>query len=203
MAIEVRIPKEITEYKEKVLFGLSVRQLICLSLAVVVGVGSYLLLTKVLGISMDIASYVIILEAIPLMAIGFIKKNGLTFEKYFVLFLRHKTGQQIRKYQTELLTEKIETTDKDKKGGKYAWIFEKDQTGKEKPIIDKKTQTADRKLGEYDLFKSAEESSKRKRKTTLRKIKTARKEFRSLERRAKKDAKAASRATDSTANNPV
>lgn len=38
MAISVPIPKEITEYEEKIMFGLSLRKLVCFSSAVVLGV---------------------------------------------------------------------------------------------------------------------------------------------------------------------
>lgn len=92
MSIEVRIPKEITEYKEKILFGLSIRQLICFSSAILLCVGTYILLVNFLGLSKDIVSYIVIIEAMPLLAAGFIKKNGLTFEKYAKLFLKHKFG---------------------------------------------------------------------------------------------------------------
>lgn len=63
MAISVPIPKEITEYEEKIMFGLSLRKLVCFSSAVVLGVGTYFLCTKVLGLTMDTASYIIIAEA--------------------------------------------------------------------------------------------------------------------------------------------
>ena len=201
MAIEVRIPKEIKEYKEKVIFGMSIRQLVCFSSAVVLSIGAYLLCTKVFNLTMDEASYAIILISIPIMALGFIKINGFTFEKFAALYIRHITGQQIRKYQTELLTDQIITADgMEKKGGNYAWIFDKEKTGKGKSIIDRKTKIEDRTLREYEVSKSTKESRKRKRKTALRKIKAARKEYRSLKRRAQKNAKAASRTQDVTAD---
>lgn len=40
MAIEVDIPMEIENYKEKIIFGMSLRQLVCFSSAVVAGVGA-------------------------------------------------------------------------------------------------------------------------------------------------------------------
>ena len=73
MSIEVRIPKEITEYKEKIIFGLSIRQLICFTFAITIGVGTYILVTKLSNA--DIASYVVIVEVMPIFAIGFIKKK--------------------------------------------------------------------------------------------------------------------------------
>lgn len=39
--IEIRIPKEIRTYKEKLFFGLTLRQLICTLIAVVVNVPLY------------------------------------------------------------------------------------------------------------------------------------------------------------------
>ena len=91
MAISVPIPKEITEYEEKIMFGLSLRKLVCFSSAVVLGVGTYFLCTKVLGLTMDTASYIIIAEALPLMALGFIKKDGMTLVcwRFFSLGLAH------------------------------------------------------------------------------------------------------------------
>ena len=45
----VQVPKDLTRVKTKVLFNLTKRQLICFSLAAVVGVPFYLLTKGVLG----------------------------------------------------------------------------------------------------------------------------------------------------------
>ena len=123
--IEVRIPKEITDYHEKILGGMSIRQLVCFGTALVLGVGSFLLLTFVVGLSMEITSYIVMLETMPLMALGFIRPSGMTFEKYVAIFLQYKLGTQIRLYETELSISQLpENTSEG--GGKYDWIFEKD-----------------------------------------------------------------------------
>jgi len=185
MSIEVRIPKEITAYKEKVLFGMSIRQLACFSAAIVLSVGTYLLLTKVLWLTMDTASYIIIIESVPLMAVGFITKNGFTFEKYAALFVRHQLGQQVRPYKTELdrlLTEKETLADENpEKGGKnvkskYAWIFEKEGKGNGKSTLTKQERKEEARLRECEIFEVTKKERKRKRKEALRKIKTIRKE---------------------------
>lgn len=102
MAIQVRIPKEITEYKEKIIFGLSIRQLICFTLALIIGGGVFALFTIVFGMSVNIAGYFVMLFAAPVLAVGFIRKNGYPFEKYAVLMLRHFIGVRKRPYKTEL-----------------------------------------------------------------------------------------------------
>lgn len=155
MSIEVRIPKEITEYKEKILFGLSIRQLICFSSAILLCVGTYILLVNFLGLSKDIVSYIVIIEAMPLLAAGFIKKNGLTFEKYAKLFLKHKFGTKKRTYKTELLID-------DKEDGNV-WFTEKKRKSE--------------KIRECEPFKITAAERKRNIKETKRKIKKAREEF--------------------------
>ena len=105
MAIEVRIPKEITEYKEKIMFGMSVRQLVCTVLAVVLAVGMGLLLTKVFGMTIDTASYGIILVVLPILAIGFIQREGMPFEQYMRLVLRHRLSGNRLAYETRLLVD--------------------------------------------------------------------------------------------------
>ncbi|WP_435924232.1 PrgI family protein [Paenibacillus sp. DYY-L-2] len=191
MAIEVRIPKEITEYKEKILFGMSIRQLICFSAAIVLAVGSYLLLTKVFYLSMDAASYVIIIESIPLMAIGFVKKNGFPFEKYFALFLRHKTGRNKLLYQTELLIDKVPDPNKEsERKSKYAWIFEKEEAaGNGGPKPTRKEQKRNNSARECEVFTVTKASRKAKSKAAIRKIKKARQDYRATKRRIAKEAK--------------
>lgn len=51
--ISVSVPKEISDYKEKVIFGLSLRQLVCGVIAVGLAVATGLLLVQVLGLSID------------------------------------------------------------------------------------------------------------------------------------------------------
>lgn len=196
MAISVPIPKEITEYEEKIMFGLSIRKLICFSAAVVLGVGSYFLCTKVFGLTMDTASYIIIVEAIPLMAVGFIKKNGMPFEKYAALLIRHKIGMNKLTYKVEPIINELPDPADDKtteRKSKYAWIFEKETGNAGNRKLTHKERKAAAAVRECEIFTVTKESRKRNSKAARRQIKAARQEYRAAKRRIKKEGKERSR----------
>ncbi|HBP65248.1 MAG TPA: hypothetical protein DD730_13510 [Desulfosporosinus sp.] len=190
MSIEVRIPKEITEYKEKIIFGLSIRQLICFTVAITLGVGTYIFVTK--WSNADVASYVVIVEVMPIFAIGFIKKNGFTFEKYAAMMFQHKCGRNRRWYATHLLIDEISTEtghslpDKKRRGEKYVWN------------VYKKKHSTDKNLRECTSFEVTAKSRKRKSQEALREINSARKEYRTEKQAAEKTAKKCCSTPDST-----
>lgn len=96
--IEIQIPKEITDYKEKFLFGLTVRQLFSAVVALAICVPLYIFGKDYLG--EDIVSWLIILVAIPVFAFGFFKSDGMPFEKFLALLYRQKWVEpQKRKYE--------------------------------------------------------------------------------------------------------
>lgn len=197
MAISVSIPKEITEYKEKIMFGMSLRQLICFVSAVVLSIGTYLICTMMFDLSMDTASYIIIVEAMPIMAVGFIQKDGMPFEKYFALFIRHKIGANKLYYGTELVIDFIPDRPNDEmteRKSKYAWIFENEKSAAAEKRLSRKERKAANSRREAQIFTVTEKSRKRKRKEALREIKAARQEYRTAKRRAKKAAKKRCRA---------
>ena len=68
--MQIQINKEFRDYREKVYFGLSMRQLIFLFLAVGVAIVSYILLKDKL--STDTISWLCILLAAPFAALGFV-----------------------------------------------------------------------------------------------------------------------------------
>ncbi len=100
MSIEVRIPKEIKEYKEKIIFGLSLRQLISVFIGGIVCLGTYFSISPIVGA--DVASDIIIFEAIPIFAVGFIKVRSFNFETYAKIFIKHKLGNNKRTYENKL-----------------------------------------------------------------------------------------------------
>ena len=71
MSLSVKIPKEIREYQEKIIFGLSLRQLLCTSLAVILALATYWLGIYVFAYQRSVVEYLVIAQSIPLMAIGF------------------------------------------------------------------------------------------------------------------------------------
>lgn len=98
--IEIKIPKEITEYKEKFLFGLTVRQ--CVSVAVALGVAIPLYIFGKDFLGADIAGWLVLMVVVPVFGFGFLKYNGMTFERLVAVIYRQKfTEPQKRKY-TEL-----------------------------------------------------------------------------------------------------
>lgn len=78
--MEVKINREIRNYTEAMFFGLSMRQFIFSACACVVAVGLYFLLKPYVGT--ETVSWMCILGAAPFAALGFIKYNGMTAEKF-------------------------------------------------------------------------------------------------------------------------
>ena len=81
--IEIKIPKEITDYKEKFLFGLTVRQLVSAVVALAICVPLFIFGKDYLG--EDMVGWIIILVAIPVFAFGFFKDDGMPFEKFLAI----------------------------------------------------------------------------------------------------------------------
>src|SRR5450756_2720859 len=172
MAIEVRIPKEITEYREKILFGLSIRQLLSFAVALTVGVTTYLIVAKFWGD--DVAGYLVIFEVMPIFAVGFIRKNGFTFEAYVGQMLRHTFGVSRRRYQTSLLIDELKTG-----------IGPMKKSRRHTDVGTRKEPVARKGGRECDDAEITAQSRKRARKAAIREITTARKDCLAAQRAAK------------------
>ena len=79
--MEIRVNKEICAYKEAVFFGLTTRQFVCSIVAIGVTVGAYFGLKGILG--KETASWICMIAALPVAAMGFFKYNTLTAEQLF------------------------------------------------------------------------------------------------------------------------
>lgn len=98
--IEIRVPKEIKNYKSKLFFGMSVRQCVCFGAALGICVPLYIWGKKV--IDEEIVSWLVILIASPLLLMGFFSYNGMHFEAFAKeWFLYNFVNVQRRKYEYE------------------------------------------------------------------------------------------------------
>ena len=84
--MEININKDIREYTEGVFFGLNLRQLICSGLAVASAVGVYFYCRNT--VSQEVITYFCIAAAAPFAAMGFIKYNGMPFEKILMAWIK-------------------------------------------------------------------------------------------------------------------
>lgn len=78
--MEIKIPKEIREYRESIFFGLTTRQFICSLLALGVAAGVYVLLQPYVGT--EEIGWMCILAAAPFAACGFFRYHGMTAEQF-------------------------------------------------------------------------------------------------------------------------
>lgn len=100
--IEVKVPKEIRAYREKLFFGLNLRQTICGVLAIVLNIPIYIYLRPVIGD--DLAAWIIICIAAPFFFIGFFQYNGMPFEQFALCIIRFQLlAPRKRKYKSENL----------------------------------------------------------------------------------------------------
>ena len=95
--LEVKIPAEIQEYKSKLVFGLSTRQIAAIGGALVTGVP-----LGVLGsghISADILPWLVIILVVPFIGWGFFTWKGMRFEEFMKVFLMFTFLPQQRVYE--------------------------------------------------------------------------------------------------------
>ena len=97
MIIEVN--KDIQNYKESVVLGLTARQLIYSVLSVIIGGGIVLLLYERVG--MTISTYIAIPVVAPIALTGFYSYNGMTFVEMMKLKLHFAFGNKALTYVSE------------------------------------------------------------------------------------------------------
>ncbi|MCD8232533.1 MAG: PrgI family protein [Clostridiales bacterium] len=103
----VTVPKDLSKVKSKVAFNLTSRQIVCFSLAAVVGIPFYILTRKALGST--ISAVIMIFIMLPFFFLAMYEKDGLPFEKIMMNFIRFARSDQIRTYQTENLYRQLES----------------------------------------------------------------------------------------------
>lgn len=95
--IEVKIPADIQEYKSKLVFGLSVRQIVAIGGALAVGVP-----LGVLGnghIPADILPWMVMLLVVPFVGWGFFTYKGMRFEEFVKVYFEFNVFPQKRVYE--------------------------------------------------------------------------------------------------------
>ena len=97
--IEIRIPKEIKNYREKLFFGLTLRQCVCAGVALLICVPLYIFGRNFMP--QELVSWIVILIAAPLMLAGFFKYNDMFFEQFAVEFFSFYFFPQKRVYSYE------------------------------------------------------------------------------------------------------
>ena len=105
--IKADVPQDVTEYKEQFFFGMNSRQLICSVLMIALAVLTFLVGSKF--ISTDILVYITIFEIAPLAAMGFLKYNGMGFEKIAATVMDFYVSNQRRRM--EYLPEEMQIHD--------------------------------------------------------------------------------------------
>ena len=99
MAIEIKIPKEIKEYKETFLFGLTVKKFVSLAVALLICVPLYCFGKNFMPEEM--VSWAVIIVGAPILGVGFITYHNMTFTQLVRRFFDMTFHPQRRKY-TEL-----------------------------------------------------------------------------------------------------
>lgn len=77
---------EITEYREKFFLGLSLRQLACFGVAAVLAIATCFVCLHWLRMDIQVVSYIVMVEVLPFLALGFIRHNGYPFEKLLKIY---------------------------------------------------------------------------------------------------------------------
>lgn len=84
--MQLKINKEIRDFKESIFFGLSMRQFIFSAFAC--GIAIFLYFTFIDKLDMELTSWICMIGALPFAAIGFITIQGMTFERFLIELFR-------------------------------------------------------------------------------------------------------------------
>ena len=95
--MEIKLNKEIRDYKESIFFGLSLRQLIFSFMAVLSAVGVYFGLRSHCGA--EILSWLCVAAAVPFAVMGFGSYNGMSPERFLLVWLRFVFEPKVLLYE--------------------------------------------------------------------------------------------------------
>ena len=96
----ISVPRDLTKVKNKVMFNLTKRQLICFSLAALVGVPSFFLL-KLIG-STSMAAMGMMVLMMPFFFLAMYEKHGQPLEVFMGHFIRANfIRPKVRAYKTD------------------------------------------------------------------------------------------------------
>lgn len=104
----VNIPKDLSGVKNKILFNLTLRQLVCFGMAAAVGVPLFFLLRHI-GIAGGTSSILMIVAVLPFFLAAMYEKNGQPLEKILknmadVMFLKPKKRPYVTKNFYDILS---------------------------------------------------------------------------------------------------
>lgn len=100
MASYIAVPRDLTKVKSKVMFNLTKRQLVCFSLAALIGVPSFFLLKKLGDTSFAAMGMMVLM--MPMFFVGMYQKNGQPLEVILAHFIQANfIRPKIRIYQTD------------------------------------------------------------------------------------------------------
>ncbi len=99
-SLGTHIPAEITEYKEKIIGNLTLRQLAAGSVALLCGGLTFLLCHFALGLNSQQCSYAIMAAAALPGAVGFLRPQNMDFEQYVSMRYRHWLRSKPIPYKT-------------------------------------------------------------------------------------------------------
>ena len=95
----ISVPRDLTKVKSKVMFNLTKRQLICFSVAALIGVPSFFLLKQIGSTSMAAMGMIVIM--MPLFFVAMYEKNGQPLEVFLGHFIQTNfVRPKVRPYQT-------------------------------------------------------------------------------------------------------
>ena len=102
MAISVAVPKELSGIKNKIVFNLTKRQLVCFGSGGFLGGCLYMVTNDVVGT--ELSTFAIMIVLFPFLFLAMYEKEGFPAEKWLYLMLRQKFFTQgIRPYQSETI----------------------------------------------------------------------------------------------------
>lgn len=95
----VQVPKDLSKVKNKVIFNLTARQIVCFVLAALVGLPFYFLTKGMIGV--DVAATIMVVLMLPFFLFALYQKDGLPLEKILINYIRTKRNPKVRPYKTE------------------------------------------------------------------------------------------------------
>ena len=81
----ISVPRDLTKVKSRIIFGLTKRQLICFTVAALIGVPSFFLIRSVAEVTVAVMSMMVIM--MPIIFFALYEKNGRPLEVYLGHFI--------------------------------------------------------------------------------------------------------------------